>query len=58
MGKWKIATASSAYHIKLKNIGEGKRNKGNWKVPLFSFITRNAKGLQLFGHNRIQIALY
>ena len=58
MGMWKIATVSSAYHIKLKHIGEGKRKKGNWEVPLFSFVTRNSKGLQLFGHNKIQTALY
>ena len=43
---------------KLKHTGEGKGKKGNWEVPLFSFITRNVKGLQLFGHNKIQTALY
>ena len=43
---------------KLKHVGKEKDEKGTWRVPLFSFIARNATGLQTFGHNEIETTLY
>lgn len=43
---------------KLKHVGKEKEEKGTWRIPLFSFITKNATGLQIFGHNEIETTLY